>query len=371
MKLKGITLGLFAISLLACGSETSIDTETPQDLDTPPELEQPDTNQPTSVAFVSIPGNGAIAPFEMAVSEVTNEQYVVFLNQAYTANKITYNASENMVYDLQNNPMISLGGTRVIKDHNKDGIFELDEMENPLNRCFIQFNAATEQFEMVDPAAVDWNQYFDTTTYPNAVDTIDDWAELNDGNTGFFEAPDAADLSLPTLEEVKKWPVNHIKYYGAEGFAKFYGFDLPTKAQWRLAGQAGQNYEYGTSNGTLSTEVAWYNPTAPHTIWKGHAQPVMSLQANPYGVHDLSGSIWEWCKDWYDGYVIFGGGPKADNDFFIDDTISYDQSVDKYLKCILGGSFNFFYITLKNTHNHAALPHAGNDHFGFRVVKIN
>jgi len=356
---KHVFLVSFAIAMTACS--TNDDSQTVIDED--PIVET------TLLEFTSIPGDGIVLDFEMSVSEVTNEQYVTFLNEAYLENQITYNDSEKMVYDLQNNPMINLAGSRVIKDHNNDGVYTLDEMENPLNRCFITFNSTTNQFEMVDPAEVDWNQYFDTSIYPNAVDTINDWAELNTMNTGFYEEPDADDLSMPSLEEIKKWPVNHIRYYGAEGFATFYGFDLPTKAQWRYAGQGGQDFEYGTSDGTLSTDVAWYNPTSPATIWKGHAQPVMSMQPNPYGVHDLSGSIWEWCKDWYDGYTVFGGGPKLDEDFFIDDSITYDESVGFYLKCILGGSFNFNPITLKNSHNHAAMPYSGNDHFGFRVVR--
>jgi len=66
---------------------------------------------------------------------------------------------------------------------------------------------------------------------------------------------------------------------------------------------------------------------------------------------------------------VFGGPPKRDEDFFINENISYEESRGKYLKCLLGGSFNFFPRTMQITWNHAAMPYVGNDHFGFRVVK--
>jgi len=325
-------------------------------------------SQSQQINFVSIPGDESMDTFEMSESEITNEQYCNFLNEALESNDITYDEASQTVYNLEGLSMVYLGGTRVVKDHNSDGVYSLEEMENPLNRSFIEYNSTTNSFQVVDPEMVDWSIYFDPVLFPNVVDDITDWAELNPEGSGFYGEGDS-DKLLPTLAEVKTWPVNHIRYYGAEEFAKYYGYDLPTKLQWRYAGQSGLNYQYATSDGSATEGIAWFNIDGPQTIHKGHVQPVTSKSPNPYGIYNLGGNVWEWCKDWYDGTTVFGGEPKLDEDFFIDDNISFETANGQYLKCLIGGSFNFFAATLGTTWNHAANMLTGNDHFGFRVCK--
>jgi len=210
----GILIGLLCWSLL--GSTSSAQNAVPV--------------KNNEIQFVTVPGSQKLPTFQMAETEITNEQYAHFLNEALKTNHIQYNGEQGMVYNLQGQPMIWLGGSRVVKDHNRDGIYELDEMENPLNRSYIEFNSQSDRFEVVDPAKVNWSKYFDKQVYPNVVDKLSHWAELNEEGTGFYGEGDT-DKTLPTLSEVKKWPVTFIRYYGAEGFAKFYGYDLPTKAQ--------------------------------------------------------------------------------------------------------------------------------------------
>lgn len=368
MNNKVVATVILLMSLAGCDSSSSDDNT--EVVDDNPIAEEPSKDTFVDVTLISITGDDNVPSFEMSQTEVTNEQYVKFLNEAHAEGAIRYDLTEKMVYDIDDNAMINLAGTRVVKDHNKDGVYVLDEMENPLNRSMIEYNEETELFQVVDPLTVDWSIYFDPTTFSNVVDTINDWAELNEAGTGFYGEGDE-DKLLPTVDEIKTWPVNHIRYYGALGFAKFYGYELPSKAQWRYAGQAGVNFEHATSDGTVNEGIAWFNIVGPPTIHKGHVQPALSKEPNPYGIYNLGGNVWEWCKDWYDGYTVFGGPAKLDEDFFVDDTITYDESVGNYLKCLLGGSFNFFDRTLSVTWNHAALPLAGNDHFGFRVVKNN
>jgi formylglycine-generating enzyme required for sulfatase activity len=350
-----------SISMMGCNtSSTSNNTSS----------DTPVADLPTTgIAFVTIPSNGELAEFQISSTEVTYSDYVNFLNSAYSDGLITYDANTQVVYDTNGIKMTDLAGSRVVKDHNSDGIFSLDEMENPLNMNFIQFNETIQQFELEDPKEVDWQKYFDPNQYPNVVDSITDWFELSGNSSGFFGEGDT-DGELPTLEEIGSWPANFITFYGAKAFADYYGYAIPSLAQWREAASGGASYTYATSNGTSDDGIAWINQDAPLHIHKGHVQPAKSKEANPYGVYNMGGNVWEWVNDWYDGYDVFSQGKKTE-DFFIDDSKTFAQSEGVYLKGLIGGSFNYFPQTMRFDWNHAAKPNTGNDHFGFRVVKSN
>lgn len=386
---KVLVILLMAVSgfLASCSTETESVDSTEMDFFT-------DDN--TGVEFVYLEGDTGEG-YYMATIEVSNQQYVDFLNDAYLKGVYNFDEENNHIYTIDGYSMIDLNGSRVVKDHNNDGEFALDEMENPLNRCFIEFNEESNEFQVVDPITVDWTQYFDTTLYPNVVDSIEDWAELNDGENGFYGNGDT-DKLLPTLEEVKEWPVNFIRYYGAKEFANYYGYDLPTREQWVYAARGGEDFKYATNDGTDSEDAAWLGGTVPGEIHKGHVQSVYSLNPNPYGIYNLGGNVWEWTKEWAT-YTSPSTGEKGFgviNEFYINDDQRSplieldggDGTDNQFKKSLMGGSFNYFSATTCVTctsgifgptmnlnsdgvWEHGAYIHAGNDHFGFRVVTYN
>jgi formylglycine-generating enzyme required for sulfatase activity len=84
-------------------------------------------------------------------------------------------------------------------------------------------------------------------------------------------------------------------------------YTLPSEAQWEYACRAGTNtpFHFGP---TISTEVANYDGRyiygqGSKGIYRERTIDVASFPANGWGLHDMHGSVWEWCLDeWHDSY---------------------------------------------------------------------
>ncbi|MEM7202484.1 MAG: SUMF1/EgtB/PvdO family nonheme iron enzyme [Planctomycetota bacterium] len=95
-------------------------------------------------------------------------------------------------------------------------------------------------------------------------------------------------------------PVVGVSWDDAQAFCRWAGLSLPSEAQWEYACRAGETTRFWSGDGDEDLErVGWYSGNSGQEL-----HPVAEKPANPWGLFDLHGNVWEWCQDeWDDDYT--------------------------------------------------------------------
>ena len=128
------------------------------------------------------------------------------------------------------------------------------------------------------------------------------------------------------LEEVEgqavgwKNPVENVSWTDAVVLLRRHMLELPTEAQWECAARGGTTTAWWTGEDRESLRGAvnladataaksgapwptlgdWPEFEDGYTV---HA-PVDTMRPNPFGLHHMTGNVWEWCQDIFAGYDV-------------------------------------------------------------------
>lgn len=162
--------------------------------------------------------------------------------------------------------------------------------------------------------------------------------------------------SLPLSGEGSKYPIYYVSWEEANEFCRTLSkkdgviYRLPTEAEWEYACKAGTNTEYYWGS-KIDSEYAWYLDNS-----SGESHPVGQKKPNTWGLHDMSGNVWEWCMDWHGPYSSSSqrdpkGPPFGEN------------------HVLRGGSWNHAATRARSSERPLGSPNLRTNDLGFRVVR--
>lgn len=133
------------------------------------------------------------------------------------------------------------------------------------------------------------------------------------------------------------------------------GYHLPTEAQWEYACRAGTatQYSFGDNYKDLD-KYGWYDKNSG-----GHAHPVATKPANPFGLHDMHGNLWEWCQDFW-GQDYYERAPSHDPP---------GPTTDDF-RVLRGGCWHHPRSVCRSAFRQGLIPYGHHTHVvGFRVIR--
>ena len=152
------------------------------------------------------------------------------------------------------------------------------------NRQFAQFATETGYLTEAENSECGWRWDIRTQKWKRAKGW--NWRHPAGDKTNFPTGPEH--------------PVVHISWDDAIEYCKWSGKRLLTEAEWEYVCRAGTNTRFYWGDDPNYENVgkyAWYAGNA-----ENRTHEVGQKEPNRWGLYDMSGNVWEWVADWYNGY---------------------------------------------------------------------
>jgi formylglycine-generating enzyme required for sulfatase activity len=143
-------------------------------------------------------------------------------------------------------------------------------------------------------------------------------------------------------------------------------YRLPSEAEWEYACRAGTETPF-SFGATITTDQANYDGNYTYGAgrkgsYRERTTEVGTFPANPWGLYDLHGNVWEWVEDvWHDTYQ----GAPADGSAWTDGK-GKESSRARVLR---GGSWGGNPRFLRSARRYGDGPDLRGDDNGFRVAR--
>jgi formylglycine-generating enzyme required for sulfatase activity len=219
---------------------------------------------------------------------------------------------------------------------------------------------------------------FDPPLIPKKLRDHREWWQVVKG--ACWRHPEGPDSNVKRRQD---HPVVHICWIDAVEYCRWKSkkekatYRLPTEAEWEFAARGGLDRKPYVWGDDLNPDGKWVV-----NIWQGlfpfqntradgfqGTAPVASFPANGYGLHDMSGNVWEWCGDWYQPDCYEQGprrNPKGPESSFDPHETDLPKRVQR------GGSFlcadNYCVRYMVGARGKGE-PTSGASHVGFRCVR--
>ena len=140
---------------------------------------------------------------------------------------------------------------------------------------------------------------------------------------------------------------------------------LPSEAEWEYACRAGTQTRFYFGDSLSVDDLCEDDGIRSQYMWycgnnsQDGSKPVGGKLANAFGLHDMSGNLWEWCEDdWHDDYT---GAPSTGSAWI-------DSSRGSY-RVLRGGDWFDLAQNCRSAYRLHQWPDYGNRAFGFRLVR--